>query len=142
MNTYASITALLRLWPDLPGKMGQTWPGLYWQLLDLLRRFERAADEADRAAAAIDILRVVRRLPGGVEALQAVQPPETLRWEESTGPLGGEEALGPLRGGGAIKGLFTPDRNPSGLTRSALARNVVRCNHMAQVKDVEAALLV
>jgi len=100
VNTYASVAALLRLWPDLPRKTGQTWPGLYWQLLDLLRRFERAADEEDKAAAAIDILRVVRTLPGGVEALRAVQPPEILRWEGTTEHLRGE---------GGIKGLFTPE---------------------------------
>jgi len=109
VNPYASITALLHLWPDLPQEMGQAWPSLYWQLLDLLRRFERAADEEEKATVALDVLRVVRTLPGGIEALRAAQPPEVLHWEDRTGPLRGEEPLGPLRGEGGSKGLFTPE---------------------------------
>ncbi len=74
MNIPDSIAALLALWPTLPQTIGPSWPRLYWQLLDLLREFEQAIDEEARAQVSTRLLRFLRDLPGGREALrEAVQ---------------------------------------------------------------------
>ncbi len=65
-----SIQALLTLWPDLPQRLGDEWPRLYWQLLDLLRAFEGAADEEARAAVSLRLMDILAQLPGGREALR------------------------------------------------------------------------
>ncbi|MGQ9710954.1 MAG: CHAT domain-containing protein, partial [Anaerolineae bacterium] len=72
MSIPTPIQALLALWPALPPTVGRDWPRLYWQLLDLLREFERAADEEARASVSIRLTRLLRDLPGGVEALRRV----------------------------------------------------------------------
>lgn len=73
MTIPTSIQALLVLWPALPQTVGRDWPRLYWQLLDLLREFEQAADEEARALVSIRLTRLLRDLPGGVEALRRVR---------------------------------------------------------------------
>lgn len=72
MSLPASVQALLALWPDLSREAGAEWPRLYWQVLDLLRAFERAPDEEARAAVSLRLLDIVRGLPGGREALRRV----------------------------------------------------------------------
>ncbi len=73
MTIPVPVQALLALWPTLPQATGQDWPRLYWQLLDLLREFEQAADEEARASVSIRLLGLLCGLPGGVEALQRVR---------------------------------------------------------------------
>ena len=72
MSMPESVQAILVLWPELPHKAGQQWPRLYWQLLDLLRAFETAADDEARAAISLDLLDILRQVPGGLEALRRV----------------------------------------------------------------------
>ncbi|MGC8960457.1 MAG: CHAT domain-containing protein [Chloroflexia bacterium] len=68
-----AVAALLVLWPELPRLTGAEWPHLYWQLLDLLREWEQAADEEGRAAASLRLLGWLRRWPQGVKALKQVR---------------------------------------------------------------------
>ncbi|HFD39092.1 MAG TPA: hypothetical protein ENJ31_04490, partial [Anaerolineae bacterium] len=76
MKIPASIAAILTLWPDLPEALGSDWPRCYWRLLDLLRRFEEAADEEARARISTHLLRELRDLPGGAEALRRIRQGE------------------------------------------------------------------
>jgi len=110
VNTYTSIAALLHLWPNLPRLTGPAWPGLYWQLLDLLRRFEQAANEEQKALVALDVLQMVRSLPGGVEALRAAQPSPVLRGAGTAKGISVPEALFPPQTGVApvLDGILHP----------------------------------
>ncbi len=73
MTIPDSIQALLVLWPTLPQSVGREWPRLYWRLLDLLRQFEQAADEEERASISLRLLDLLRGLPIGKEALRRVR---------------------------------------------------------------------
>lgn len=83
-----SVRALLSLWPELPQRLGADWPSLYWRALDLLRRYAAAKDdEEQRAAVALEITRLLRSLPGGLEALR--------RFSSLHGTRGAEEIAAP-----------------------------------------------
>ena len=73
MSLPASVQALLALWPELPQRTGEAWPSLYWQFVDLLRRFQRAADREERAEVVLAVARLLRRVPGGPEMLRQVR---------------------------------------------------------------------
>lgn len=73
MRIPASVAALLTLWPILPEAVGSDWPCLYWRLLDLLRQFEQAADEEERARISFLLVGELRALPGGSEALGRIR---------------------------------------------------------------------
>ena len=82
MNPETTIAELLRLWPRLPGLAGAQWPSFYWQLVDLLRAFRRAASDEQRAGVAIRVRgcwprcrrsgRLGRRKPRGMERGEAM----------------------------------------------------------------------
>jgi hypothetical protein len=93
MSLPASIQALLVLWPDLPRITGVDWPRLFWRLLDLLRVFEQADDEEARAAVSLDLIDILKNLPGGREALRRVYRAELrIRGSELVFPAEGERA--------------------------------------------------
>lgn len=79
---HPSVQALLDLWPELPQRLGGDWPSLYWQALDLLRRYIAQEDEEQRAQIAIAITRLVQTLPNGPEALRRFASPRRTRGEE------------------------------------------------------------
>jgi hypothetical protein len=78
MNPETTIAELLRLWPRLPELAGAGWPAMYWQLLDLLRAFRRAAADQQRARIAIGVQRLLASLPE-VRAAWAVEAAVLMR---------------------------------------------------------------
>lgn len=71
-NIPESIAVVLLLWPELPHLAGREWPHLYWRLMDLLRAWEEAGEEEDRAAISLRLLEIVRQWPQGRRALREV----------------------------------------------------------------------
>ena len=83
MSPETTIAELLTLWPRLPGLAGAQWPTLYWQLVDLLRAFRRAANDEQRAGVAIR----VERLLASVPEVRAAWAAETAGLERGEGML-------------------------------------------------------
>ena len=120
MNIPPSVAALLALWPGLPAALDAEWPRRYWQLLDLLRRFERAADEETRARISARLLRELRALPGGVEALRRVRGGElrlTRHGELHLPQADGTPARGSVPDDAALSAQLTNLLHPPVVTR-------------------------
>ena len=83
MSPETTIAELLTLWPRLPGLAGAQWPTFYWQLVDLLRAFRRAANDEQRAGVAIR----VQRLLASVPEVRAAWRTETAGLERGEGML-------------------------------------------------------
>lgn len=96
MTLPETVQAVLVLWPELPRRVGEGWPQLYWQLLDLLRAFADAPDDEARAAVSLRLLDLLREIPGGRDALRRVYRGDlrTRHGELGFAPQDREEAEG------------------------------------------------